>query len=116
MVELTNEQTEKVYEAIELARKSGKIKKGTNEVTKAIERRTAKLVAVAKDVSPAEIIMHMPLLSKENNVLCVEVPTKTELGAAAGIDIATGSVAIIEEGEGKDIVKKLQEELQPSGE
>ena len=37
----------KAYEAIEIASKTGKIKKGTNEVTKAIERGSAKLVLVA---------------------------------------------------------------------
>jgi len=45
-------ESEKAYEAVELARTTGKIKKGTNEVTKSIERGTAKLVIYAKDVNP----------------------------------------------------------------
>ena len=58
----------KALEAVELARTTGKLKKGTNEVTKAIERGTAKLVLVAKDVSPPEVVMHLPLLGKEKGV------------------------------------------------
>ena len=59
---------DKVYEAIERAKATGKIKKGTNEVTKAIERGEAKLVASAKDASPPEITMHIPLLSEEKGI------------------------------------------------
>lgn len=99
--------SEKAYEAIELARKGGKITKGTNEVTKAIEKAKAKLVVYAKDVSPAEITMHLPLLCKEKNIPCVEVPSKDELGAAAGLKIGTASVAVTKEGEAKDLIKEL---------
>jgi large subunit ribosomal protein L7Ae len=100
-------ETKKILEAVEVARKTGKIKKGTNEVTKAVERGVAKLVVVAKDVSPPEITMHIPLLAKEKGVTCLEVPSKEELGAAVGIGVATVSVAIVEEGEAKKLVKEL---------
>jgi len=114
MAEISKEVADKVYEAIEVAKATGRIKKGSNEVTKAIEKGTAKLVAIAKNVNPPEITMHIPLLSKEKDVLCVEVPSKEELGAAAGISVGTASIAIIEEGEAKntikDIIKKLKEQ------
>lgn len=99
--------SERAYEAIELARKGGKIIKGTNEVTKAIEKDKAKLVVYAKDVSPAEITMHLPLLSKEKGIVCVEVSSKDELGAAAGLKVGTASVAIVKEGEAKEVLKEL---------
>ena len=51
-----------VYEMIEKARKSGKVEKGTNEVTKAIERGTAKLVAYGADVEPKEIVV-LPIIT-----------------------------------------------------
>ncbi len=99
---------EKALEAVELARSTGKIKKGTNETTKALERGTAKLVVYAKDVQPAEVVMHLPLLAKEKGIPCIEVPSKEELGAAAGIKIPTGAIAIIAEGEAKAIIKDLK--------
>jgi large subunit ribosomal protein L7Ae len=101
------ELIEKVYEAIELARNTGKIKKGTNEVTKALEKGTAKLVAVASDVNPPEIVMHLPLLAKEKDVPCVTVGTKEELGAAAGLTVPTVSVAIVQEGDAKNILREI---------
>jgi len=99
--------SEKALHAIELAKTSGKLKRGANEVTKAIERGTAKLVVVAKDVTPPEITMHLPLLSKEKGILFVEVPSKEELGVAAGLNVGTSSIAIVQEGEAKDIIKEI---------
>ena len=98
---------EKALQALEAARTNGKIKKGTNEVTKSIERGTAKLVVVAKDVSPPEITMHIPLLAKEKNVPCVEVGSKEELGAACGIQVGTVSAVITEEGDAQAIIKEI---------
>ena len=89
---------EKAYQTIELARSSGKIKKGANEVTKAVERGQAKLVAIASDVSPKEIVMHIPLLCKEKGITCVEVGSKNDLGAAAGLSIGTTAIAVVSEG------------------
>ena len=99
--------SEKAYQAIEMARKTGKIIKGTNEVTKSIEKAKAKLVVVAKDVTPPEITMHIPILAKEKGIPVVEVPSKVELGAAAGLKLGTASVAIEKEGESKDLIKEL---------
>jgi len=109
--EISKEIVDKVLEAIEIAKTTGKVKKGTNEVTKVVERGTAKLVAVAKDATPPEIVMHLPLLAEEKGVLCVEVPSKEELGASAGIDVPTASVAVTQEGEAKKLIKELNAQL-----
>ncbi len=102
------ENKELALEAIEIAKNTGKIKKGINEATKALERGTAKLVAFAKDVQPAEVVMHLPVLAKEKNIPCIEVPSKEELGTAAGIPVPTSAVAIIVEGEAKKVIAQLK--------
>ncbi len=110
-IQVSKEVVEKIYEIIESAKTTGKIRKGTNEVTKAIEKGQAKIVAVAKDVSPPEIVMHLPLLCEEKGVPCIEVPSKAELGAAAGINIPTVSVAVVQEGEAKSLLKDVLDKL-----
>jgi large subunit ribosomal protein L7Ae len=95
-----------VYEIVEKAKKSGKIEKGTNEVTKAIERGTAKIVVYAKDVEPKEIVQHIPLLCQEKGVKCEEADSKQKLGAAAGLKVPCSSIAIIDTGEGKSESKR----------
>jgi large subunit ribosomal protein L7Ae len=88
-----------VYELIEKARKTGKIEKGTNEVTKAIERGTAKLVAYGGDVDPKDIVQHLPILCKEKNIPCVEADKKEKLGISVGLNVPCASVCIIAPGE-----------------
>src|SRR3989344_5056301 len=114
--EIPKDVVDKVYEAVEAARKTGKIKKGTNETTKAVERGIAKLVIVAKDTSPQEIIMHRAPLCKEKSIPLIEVPSKEELGTAAGLRVGTSSVAIIKEGDSKDLIDNISNETRPKAE
>jgi large subunit ribosomal protein L7Ae len=101
----------KILEAVEIARTSGKIKKGSNEATKAIEKGNAKLVVYAGDVNPKEVVMHLPLLCKEKNIPCAEISKKEDLGAAAGLSVSTAAVAITKEGDAKALIDALAKEL-----
>ncbi len=96
------------YNIIEKARKTGKIEKGTNEVTKAIERGTAKLVVYSADVSPKEIIQHLPVLCKEKNIKCQEVDSKQKLGIAVGLKVACSSVAVINGGDAEKEIASIK--------
>ncbi|MBD3313899.1 50S ribosomal protein L7ae [Candidatus Woesearchaeota archaeon] len=100
-------EIEKAYEAVELAKRTGKIRKGSNEVTKALEKGKAKLVVIAKDITPPEITMHIPVLSKEKGVACIEVPSKEELGAAAGLGVGTAAVVVVQEGDSKKVIAEI---------
>jgi len=97
----------KIYEIIETARATGKIKKGVNEATKCVEKGTAKLVVVASDVSPKEVIMHISPLAKEKGIVYAEVSSKEELGAAAGLTVPTAAIAVIKEGDAAAAIKSL---------
>lgn len=90
-----------VYDIVEKAAKTGKVDKGINEVTKAIERGVAKLVVYAADVSPKELTQHLPILAKEKGIKCVEADSKQKLGIAVGIGVSTGAVAVIQPGDAK---------------
>jgi len=105
---MADDLIQKALEAVEVAKNTGKVKKGTNEATKALERGTAKLVVFAKDVQPAEIVVHLPLLAKEKGIPCVQVNSKEELGIAAGIGVPTGAVAVIVEGDAKKVIEELK--------
>lgn len=98
-------KAEEVLEMVEIARETGKIRKGINESTKAIERGIAKFVVVAEDVDPPEIIMHFPALCEEKKIPLLKVPSKSELGRAAGIEVSTSAVAIVDAG---DAAKKAK--------
>lgn len=105
--EVPKDLADEVYEAVEKSRDTGKLRKGTNETTKAIERRLVKLAVIAEDVEPAEIVAHLPPLCDEKDVPYVYVPKKRELGSAAGIDVACAAIAIVDPGEAVDAVKAI---------
>ena len=101
---------EEILEIIEIARDTGKIRKGVNEATKAVERGIAKLVVVAEDVDPAEVVMHLQPLCDEKKIPLVRVPSKLELGRAAGIDVSSASIAVVDAGDAKSRLQKLAKE------
>jgi len=111
MAEVSKEIQEQAYDAVEKAKKSGKIKKGTNEVTKVVERGTAKLVLVAKDVNPPEVTMHLKPLCEEKGIPIVEIPSKEDLGVRAGLKISCVAIAIVQEGDAKNLIKNIAENL-----
>lgn len=110
-MEVSKEVLDKAYEVIELSKSTGKIKKGINEVTKAIERGVAKLVLVAADVNPHEIIMHIEPLCKEKSVPIIQVKSKEELGTLSGLQRPTTAIAVLSEGEAKNQFKDLLSKL-----
>ena len=99
---------EKVYDLVEIARSTGKIKKGANEVTKSIERSEAKLVVIAEDTQPPEILMHFEPLCKERDITLVKVPSKKELGTSAGLEVPCSAIAVIDAGEAKDLLMEVR--------
>ncbi len=96
-----------IYEALRVATQSGKVRKGTNEATKAIERGTSKLIVIAEDVEPPEVVAHLPILCEEQNASYVFVPSKQELGKALGIDITSAAAAILDSGDAQHIVDQV---------
>ena len=109
--EVPKEIADKVYEALEIARDTGKIGKGTNEVTKNIERSNVALAIIAEDIEPAEIVAHLPILAEEKEIPYVYLPTKEELGEAAGLKVGTASACIIDAGEGQELVNEIVEKV-----
>ncbi len=96
-----------VYEAVRLARQSGKVRKGTNETTKAIERGVSKLVVIAEDVQPPEVVAHLPILCEERNAAYIFVPSKQQLGESLGIDVGSAAATIVDAGDAQHIVDQI---------
>ena len=109
--EVPKEVVEAAYEALKIARETGKIRKGTNETTKTIERGKAKLVLIAENVSPPEVVAHLPLLCDERKAPYVYVPEKQRIGEALGLTVGSAAAAIEETGESEKLVAEIIEKL-----
>ncbi|MHC1627115.1 MAG: 50S ribosomal protein L7Ae [Methanoculleaceae archaeon] len=109
--EVPEEIQNKALEAIEIARDTGKIKKGSNEATKSIERNLARLVVIGADVEPEEIVMHLPPLCEEKNIPYVFISRQSDIGAASGLDVGSAAAAIIKPGKAKALVEEIAEQV-----
>lgn len=110
--EVSKELADAAYEALQIAARTGSVRKGTNETTKAIERAQAKLVVVAEDVQPPEVVAHLPLLCEERKIPYVFVPSKEKIGSAIGIDVPAGAASIVKEGDATGLVKEIVERIE----
>jgi len=103
----TRKSVSPIYESLRVAVETGKVKRGTNEATKAIERGISKLIIIAEDVEPPEVVAHLPIICEEQKAAYVFVPTKQELGKALGIEVTCGAAAILDSGDAQHIVDEI---------
>ena len=99
-------------EALEVARDTGTVRKGTNETTKAVERDSAELVYIAEDVSPEEIVMHLPELADEKEIPFVFVETQDDVGHAAGLEVGSAAAAVVDAGDADEQVEDITSKVE----
>ena len=77
---------------------NGRLKKGSNEVTKTAERGTAQFIVLAVDVNPPELLAHIPLICEEKGIPYGYVPSQEYLAKEAGLPdgVKTASIAVME--------------------
>ena len=106
-IETPKEVQDAAYEALQIANQTGKVRKGTNETTKAIERAVAKLVIIAENVEPPEVVAHLPILCEERKIPYVFVPEKEKIGSSIGIDVPSAAACITEAGDATGLLKEI---------
>lgn len=105
--QVPKETVDKTYQLLQVAKDTGKLRKGTNETTKAIERGIAKLVVIAEDVEPPQVVAHLPILCDERKIPYLYVPSKLELGSSAGLDVGSAAISVVEPGDGAQSLKEI---------
>lgn len=99
-------------EALEIARDTGIVKKGTNETTKAVERGNARLVFVAEDVQPEEVVMHLPELADEKDIPYIFIGAQDDLGRSVGLEVGSAAAAIVDPGEAESDVQDIADKVE----
>ncbi|KLU83830.1 H/ACA ribonucleoprotein complex subunit 2 [Magnaporthiopsis poae ATCC 64411] len=104
----------KVLKTVKKATKKSALLRGVKEVNKALRKAPGKsantteipgVVVIAGDISPAEVIMHLPIYCEERNVPYIFVPSRAELGAAAKTKRPTSVVMLLPKGRKRDAAK-----------
>lgn len=94
-----------------VAAKNGTLKRGVKEVVKTLRKSAASgpgnassfpgVVVIAGDISPMDVISHIPVLCEDHNVPFIFVTSRAELGAAAKTKRPTSVVMIMEKSDAK---------------
>ncbi len=104
---------EKIKQAVSVAKQTGRVRKGINEVTKCIEAGKPSLVVIAEDVDPEEIVLHIPMICEERGVYYCYLPTRKDVGDAAGLGVPCSCVAIEQDGQAAEHVRDVKEGIEP---
>ena len=107
--------SEKLTETIlkfikKLAAGKDQVKRGVKEVVKAIRRKIAKnaLVVICGDISPIDVISHIPVFCEENNIPYIYIPSRDSLGEACRTKRPTSCAIIIPSADFKYLDKYQQ--------
>ncbi len=88
-----------MYKTIKKASKSrGHVKRGVKEVVKGLRKGEKGLVILAGDISPMDILSHIPVLCEDTGNPYIFVSSKDALGAASSTKRPTSVVMIVPDG------------------
>ncbi|XP_076439398.1 H/ACA ribonucleoprotein complex subunit 2-like protein [Babylonia areolata] len=77
--------TKRIHKTVKKANKiKNQVYKGVREVQKAIRKNQKGLVVIAGDVSPIDVISHIPVFCESHDIPYCYVPSKEDLGGALG--------------------------------
>merc|ERR1711934_734722 len=105
--------SKKLFKCIKKATKAKQVLRGVKEVVKAVRKGTKGVCVIAGNISPMDVISHLPILCEDNDVPYVYVRSKEDLGAAGLTKRPTSCMLVApaikkgtEEPEGYEEVKK----------
>ncbi|KAF4307880.1 hypothetical protein SLS57_002172 [Botryosphaeria dothidea] len=117
--------TKKVFKTVKKAAKHKTLKRGVKEVVKAVRKSPTNLpasslnedpsavIVIAADISPMDVISHIPVLCEEHNIPYIFVTSRAELGAAGNTKRPTSVVMICKDrGSKKNADEKPEDEAE----
>ena len=85
----------KILKTVKKASKAKHVKRGVKEVVKALRKGDKGLVIIAGDISPPDVISHIPVLCEDSSVPYVFIPSKEDLGSAGATKRPTSCVMVV---------------------
>jgi H/ACA ribonucleoprotein complex subunit 2 len=86
--------TKKLHKLVKKAAKAKLVKRGVKEVVKALKKGNKGLCIIAGDISPIDVISHLPILCEEADISYIYVPSKQDLGTAGGTKRPTSCILV----------------------
>lgn len=86
--------TKKIHKLVKKAALSKCVKRGVKEVVKALRKGEKGFCIIAGDISPIDVISHLPIMCEDRNIPYFYVPSKIDLGAAASTKRPTSCILV----------------------
>ncbi|CAK7326460.1 unnamed protein product [Dovyalis caffra] len=99
---------------LKLVRKASEskcLKRGVKEVVKSVRRGHKGLCIIAGNISPIDVITHVPILCEESDIPYVYVPSKEDLSIAGATKRPTCCVLVLTKPTKGEMAKEVQEKL-----
>eukprot|EP01038_Epipyxis_sp_PR26KG_P010079 gene10079-13545_t len=91
--------TKKIHKLVKKGNQSKIIRRGVKEVVKALKKGEKGFCVIAGDISPIDVITHLPILCEDKQVPYYYVPSKHDLGAAAATKRPTSCILVSPKGD-----------------
>uniref|UniRef100_A0A804KLM0 H/ACA ribonucleoprotein complex subunit 2 n=1 Tax=Musa acuminata subsp. malaccensis TaxID=214687 RepID=A0A804KLM0_MUSAM len=88
------------------------LKRGLKEVVKSVRRGHKGLCVIAGNISPIDVITHVPILLEEADIPYIYVPSKEDLAVAGVTKRPTCCVLVLTKPTKGELVQEVQEKLQ----
>lgn len=98
----SRKMAKKLYKTIKKAKRAKKLRRGVTDVQKYLRKGERGFVVFAGDVSPVEVMCHLPGVCEEKDIPYCYVPSKEELGAAMEVKRSVVCLLIQESEDYKD--------------
>ncbi|KAL8150608.1 hypothetical protein V2J09_020416 [Rumex salicifolius] len=99
---------------LKLVRKAAEkkcLKRGVKEVVKSIRRGNKGFCVIAGNISPIDVITHLPILCEESDIPYIYVPSKEDLATAGSTKRPTCCVLVLTKPTKGDLAQEEQDNL-----
>lgn len=90
----SDKMNKKLVKLIKKSMKDKLVHRGVKETVKAVRKGTKGLVIIAADISPIDVLSHLPILCEDKNVAYIYVKSRAEIGEACKTKRPTSCVMI----------------------
>ena len=88
--------TKKLLKLVKKSAKAKHVKRGVKEVVKAIRKKQKGVCIIAGDISPIDVISHVPIMCEDAGIPYVYVESKQALGAAGSTKRPTSVILCLD--------------------
>jgi H/ACA ribonucleoprotein complex subunit 2 len=90
----SDKMNKKLIKLIKKSMKDKLVHRGVKETVKAVRKGTKGLVIIAADISPIDVLSHLPILCEDKNVAYIYVKSRAEIGEACKTKRPTSCVLV----------------------